>query len=1205
LKFQVLGPLVVEGDAGPIEVAGTRRKALLLRLLVSANYPVSDDRLAEDLWGDGPPSGVSSTLASHISLLRQLIGRGRITRRAGGYVLRVDDGELDATSFESRVDRGHRALKAGSAEAARRYFLEALGQWHGPALMDVEGAPWAQNERGRLEELRLTCQESLIEARLRLGHHRQVVAATEVAVAEHPLRERRWGQLMIALYRSNRQADALQAYQRLRTYLDEELGIGPSEELELLDKSIIAHDPGLEWQEDQSVIDLNIDDPKGDVWRSDARESSRFAGPMSLPLPERLALPPSIGVIGREREIGLIAKSITRVGEKDQREVLLISGEAGIGKTTLVAEAARTALDQGACVLFGHCEEDLATPYQLFAEALDFCIAEAPEDRLLVHLEEYAPELARLVPSLRRRFAWVPPSKATDSDAERYLLFAAVVGFLTELSRQQLVVLVLDDLQWADEGSLHMLRHLVAADHTNRLLLMGTYRDTERSTSGALMETLAALRRHREIHRIELGGLDESGVKTFMQATTGHALDDSALGLAWAVYCETDGNPFFVSELLRHLVDTGAINQGAGGTWVNVESLERTDLPDSVREVIGSRLLRLGADAQRVLSLAAAIGVEFDLELLRAASMVAENELLGILEAASAAALVREQLDASGRYNFVHAIIQRTLYEGLGPSRRAQAHRRIAEALEELCGDHPGIRVGELARQWSLANQPVDLARAINYSKLAGDAALEALAPIDANRYFEQAVGLFSQWQDPDPVLKIDLAIGLGIAQRQIGDPAFRRTLLDASNWAAERGDTERLVAAALSNDRGWVSTVGAMDGDKIRMLELLLEQLPADSTDRGLVLAALCSELAYGSSLERRQALSDEAMAIASAHGIAAITVRVLNHVFIPLLVPSLQNQSLARTAEALALAEEIGDPVLLNSAAVNRAVIAGRVGDIDELDRCIEIVTTMAERLGQANLNWEQLFIRTGRALIEGDTDRAELLSGQALTLGIDSGQPDAELIYGAQLMIVMLQRGRLGELIPLMDQWTAVTPDIDLGVVNGLRAHAHAEGDRVAEARECLAEFERSGFDLPVDGAWFTGMAGYAEAAIECGDPTFARPLFDRLEPWADQMSYTGSTVDGPVSHFLGGLSAVLGEYDDANSYFARSIAFSEGIGAKYFAARTEWRWGNMLVDRGSSGDVDRARALLTHAHEVAAAYGYGKIEERAGQCLSKLA
>ena len=923
----------------------------------------------------------------------------------------------------------------------------------------------------------------------------------------------------------------------------------------------------------------------------------------TIPLPGRLAVRPSVGVVGRDSEMQTMTDAVKRVAQGDGREVLLISGEAGLGKTTLVAEAARAAFDAGAVVLFGHCEEDLTNPYQLFAEALRHYVTHAPEDQLLAHVKEHGSELSRLVPALSSRIPDLPPSKATDTDTERYLLFAAVVGLLSKVSQDQPVVVVLDDLQWADRGSLLLLCHLTAAEQAMRVLVVGTYRDNELSQANALRETLGVLRRQSAVSRIELAGLDDSGVVSFLEAAAGQTLEDAGVSLAHAVYRETDGNPFFVSQVLRHLSEIGAIYQDATGRWAVDVSLEQMALPDSVREVIGGRVVRLGKDAERALSMAAVIGRDFDLDLLAKATNTSEDELLDILDAAAAVALVRELADAPGHYNFAHALIQHTLYEDLGLTRRARAHRQVGEALEALCGEHPGSRVGELARHWFSATQPIDLAKAISYSRQAGDAALSALAPADALRYYAQALDLYPQATDPDPVLGIDLAIGLGTAQRQTGDRAFRETLLGAARRAAELGDTERLVAAALANDRGILTTAGAVDADKVEVLELALARLPADHLDRALVLATLGSELAQGSPLDRRQALAAEALAIAESSDDDAIIVRVLNHIFLPLHVPSLLEESLARTADALVRAERLGDPLVLLWAADFRSIAAASAGDIEEIDRCIEIMGSMAEQLDQPTLNWLNTFIPAARAMIAGDTADAERLAAEALQIGTDGGQPDAATFFGVQLMSISIQRGNLNELIPLIE--LAIADNPGLPTLKATLAVAHAEGDRLDNAHRLLAQLAAANFDFPLDFAWLTGMTRCAQVAIECRDEESVRLLFDRLVPWAAQWTTSaGLASQGPVGHYLGGLATVLGHYDEADAYFAQSAAMSDRMGAKFFAALTDLMWGKMFAERKAPGDSERAREVLTKSHIAAAAHGYANVQRRATAALQDL-
>jgi class 3 adenylate cyclase/tetratricopeptide (TPR) repeat protein len=919
----------------------------------------------------------------------------------------------------------------------------------------------------------------------------------------------------------------------------------------------------------------------------------------SIPLPVRIAVRPAVGVVGREAEVQAMTDAAKRVAAREGREVLLISGEAGLGKTTLVAEVARSAFDTGACVVFGHCEEDLATPYQLFAEALGHYVTHAPEDQLVAHVGAHGSELSRLVPAMGSRFPDLPPSKAADSDAERYLLFAAVVGLFAAVSQHQPVVLVLDDLQWADKGSLLLLRHLAASDVPMRLLIVGTYRDSDLSNTHALVEVLANLRRLGGVSRIELAGLGDTGVMALMEAAAGHRLGDEAMRLAHAIYRETDGNPFFVTEVLRNLTETGAIRQDAEGRWVAEESLNAMALPDSVRDVIGARVLRLGSDAGRVLSVASVIGRDFDLDLLARTTKTTDDDLLDILEAAAAAALVREPTDASGRYTFAHAVIQHTLYEDMGPNRRARAHRQVAEALEDLYGDRREARVGELARHWLSATQPIDFTKAIGYSRQAGDAALAALAPADALRYYAQALDLCPQATGLNPVVGIDLAIGLGVAQRQTGDPAFRNTLIGAAHQAANVGDTPRLVAAALANNRGFVSAIGVVDVDKVEVLELALDRLPADAPDRALVLATLCQELQFGAVHDRRRALAEEAAAIARASGDDALLVRVFNLTF----DPSQVVQSVSWNEDALVLASKLGDPVQLFLAADRRAVAASSAGDIDEMDRCIEIMRSAVETLNQPSLTWVLTFVRATRAQIAGDTDRAEQLAEEALQIGTEGGEPDAGLIWGAQVLIVSLQRGTMGELVPFIMQAAADNPNIRTYVA--VLAMAYVEGDRLDEARHLLEEFAAKDFDLPINEEWLTGMVSYSGAAIHCRDPRYAGPLFDQLSPWADRWSTTlGPTVEGPVSHFLGGLATVLGRYDEADAYFAHSAASSARAHAKFFAAQTDLLWGKMHAERRAPGDVERARDLLTEAQTVAADSGYGNVERRATEQLKSL-
>jgi class 3 adenylate cyclase/tetratricopeptide (TPR) repeat protein len=918
------------------------------------------------------------------------------------------------------------------------------------------------------------------------------------------------------------------------------------------------------------------------------QESGDIASRISLP--SRLEIEAS-NFVGRGDELQLIDDAFSRVAAGPAREIVLISGEAGLGKTSLAASAARKSFERGATVLFGHCEEDLITPYQLFAETLRHYVTHAPEEELREHVAQHGSELVRIAPALAGRIPDLPPTKATDADSERSLLFAAVVGILAAASVEQPVLMLFDDIQWADKGSLLLLRHLAAVDRPMRLVVLATYRDNEVS---ALLDTLAALHRHTGVTRLNLQGLDDGEVLQYVEATGA----EDALGIARAVHNETDGNPFFVIELLRHLTETGAIAED--GRWVATHAIDSFSLPDSLREVIGARINRLGVESGRVLGVAAVIGRDFDFDLLARAAEISESPLLDILDQAREAALIQDLSDGSSHYQFAHALIQHALYQDLSAARRAVAHRHVARALEDLCGNRPELRIGELAHHWCYSPQRDDAPKAIGFAYQAANSALSALAPADALDYFATATELIGEHGLTDNSLELDVAIGHGVAQRQTGDAVFRTTLLDAGDRAAALGDTQRLTRAALANDRGWHSRSGDTDTEKVAQLELALQRLPPDAPERALVLGALCAELAFGSTLEHRQALADEALAIAKATGDDAVIVRTLNHMAFSLAVPSRLQSSLQWTAEALTRAERLGDPLPLYFAAMYRATSSIRANDIKEADRCFSIAGQLMRQLDLPPIRWEYTFHMSKRAQLAGDLAEAERLASEAVVIGDESGQPDAETCFGVQLAAVAWMRGTMGDLAPLLETMIETNPG--LPTIRASLAMAYAQAQRLDDAARILGEFADTNYLLPQDTAWLNGMTEYADAAIICGDRRFAHSLYGILEPWFDQFSSAGGlTAEGPVCLYLGGLATVLGRYDEAEEHLLRAADLCERNGMQFYAALTDLRRGQLLLNRSLEDDAEIARTLLTSAKDAASVNGYGSIEREADAAL----
>ena len=921
-----------------------------------------------------------------------------------------------------------------------------------------------------------------------------------------------------------------------------------------------------------------------------------------IPLPHRLVPRPEASFAGRRAEMATLIDSLARERAASRPAVVLITGEAGLGKTTLAFEAARAAHENGACVLFGHCEQELATPYQLFSRALEHYVRHAPEAHLRDHVAEHGSAIVRLAPSLARRIPDLPPTRATDPDSERFLLFAAVVGLLVDISSRSVIVAVLDDVQWADEASLALLRHLAATDQPIELLVIATGRDNELASSPALIETIGALQRLQSLTRLDLTGLEVDDVTSLMQSS-GFAIDDPAHELAAGLSRETDGNPFFVLEVLRHLVESGLVAAGPEGYVVSAGTATAEVLPSSLVDVIEARLARLGSNANRILSIAAVIGREFTVDLLAKATTEPIATVLDVLDDAAMASLVRESTEVPGRFGFAHALIQHALYERLSLSRRALAHREVALATEALFGEFRDDLAIGLARHWASTARAEDAERAIRYSCLAGDVALRALSPADALRLYEQALALIERPGGTDDILEIDVATGLGTAQRQTGNPAFRETLLDAARRAAHSSETARLVRAVLANSRGWYSASGLVDWDKVSLLELALDRLPASGRERALVLATLCSELAFSDSLGHRLALAEEALSMARAENDEATLVRILNLLVFPHLVPSLLERSLEWSAEALERAERVGDPLLLFSAALYRATVATRAGEIAEVDRCLGLASELVAELNQPSLNWEYTFHRAKRAQIAGHIEEAELLASTALQIGTECGEPDAATFFGVQYAVVAWQNGTMDVLAPIIEEMIAENPG--LPTIRASLAMAYGEGGHLDECRGVLRAFADNGYELRADTAWINGMTEYAEAAINLGEAEFCEALYDRLAPWSAQFSSAGGlTAEGPVSLVLGGLATVLERYDDAAVHLDAALEFTERNGAWFFAARAALLYGQLLAARGVAGEAARAHEYLRRAQSLAATRGYAGVERRASALLEAL-
>lgn len=919
-----------------------------------------------------------------------------------------------------------------------------------------------------------------------------------------------------------------------------------------------------------------------------------------IALPGRLSEVPPTRYVGRQAERTVLEELWEQAREGTLR-LALIGGEAGVGKTRLSTHLAVEAHRQGATVLYGRCDEDLGVPYQPWVEALRHFVQEAPPAVLRTHVERHGGELARLAPDLGKRVPELPPPRQSDPETERYLLYGAAAGLLEGAGESEPLVLILDDLHWADGPTLSLLRHVVAAGASMRVLVVGTYRDSDLSHDHPLAALLADLHREQGVERIKLAGLETADVLALMEAVAGHELDEDGRALAGEIARETAGNPFFAGELLRHLAESGATVQEDGGRWRLVGSVAELGLPQSVREVVGRRVERLGPDARIALSAAAVIGRDFDLGLLVEVVEFDEARLLDLLEQAVAASLLQESGERAGRFTFTHALVEHTLYEDLGRTRRTRLHQQVAEALEEQCGEEPGERLGELAAHWAAAVVSTDTAKALHYARQAAKRALAQLAPDEAVRWYRQALELHAQAAGGDRSERCELLIGLGEAQRQIGNPEFRQTLLDAAQLAQQLGDTDRLCRAVLANTRGFSSSIGVVDNERVQALEAASQALPDSDPRRAQILALLASELHWSGEPSRCRQLAAEAVETARAAGDPAALAHTLADVTWAIWVPDTLEERQRSIIELVDLAQRLDDPWLSSLAAFRGFGLGIEAGDRSLTESSLRTLRALAASVPQPHIRRIWLQFESVWALIQGDLQASEQQAIQAFEVGMAAGEPDALILFGGQLTAVRMLQGRLGE---LAEQAVQLAGEKDsLAAWRAAAALALTEGGRADEAREMLlAEDFQS---IPWDQAWSVTVAGWAVVCSRLRIVDRAAELYELLAPFSGQLAAPPSTVSGTLAWALGTLATTLERYEQAEGHFAAAAEIEESLGAPLFLARTRAAWARALIARGRPEDLDRAAPMLDQADDVATRLGAEGIAHEITECRAALA
>jgi len=835
---------------------------------------------------------------------------------------------------------------------------------------------------------------------------------------------------------------------------------------------------------------------------------------------------------GRRQQLDRLRAAVAA----SERHLLAISGDPGIGKTRLLGELARGAHADGAAVLYGRCPEEAIAPYQAFAEALRPLAA---EPGLAPLLGEGAPEPG-------------------DAAGARLRLFEAVSAALAATPGP--VLLALDDLHWADRPSLLLLGHLLRDTRPASLVVVATYRENELGRGHPLARALADLRRDRLVDRVALGGLDGAEAGQLIEGWVGA---EATAGRVSAVHDETGGNPFFIEEVLRHLFESGAL-RATDGHWHLARPVRELGVPESVREVIGRRLDRLGDEAVEVLETAAVIGPEFELEVLERAGPLRRDAVLDGLERAADANLIRSVADRAASWTFTHALIREALHDELSGLRRTRLHARVAEALAAL-----GADPGRLAHHGIEAAALVGADRAAGWAEAAGDAALAGLA-------YEEAADSYADALELVPG-QCEVMLALADALSRAGDPAAGAACDAVIATARELGDGELLGRATLVACGVGVTIVG-LDHGRIALLEEALAALGgAAPALRARLLARLAIALYYAPGRNRSGELSAQAVAVAREAGDSDALLAALNARHVGLWHPDGLEERFRVADEMIALAQAHGRREAELQGRNWRCVDLWEAGDHAGFEAEIAEHERLADDLRLPAFRWYAPMWQAALAARAGRREEALALAAAAGRAGELAGDPNGELFHEMIRYQLQIQTGEYsGEFVERAER----------------RLRDYVAGDAWApglcwvylergETEKATRLYERLVTEeVARDANWLVAMVDYSHVTAILGDVDRAAAFYEELLPFAGRRIAAGRAVydHGSVDYALGRFATTAGRPADAIAHFEAALVADEAVGARPWRVHTQVAFAQLL---SAVGDHARARELAAAA------------------------
>ena len=876
-----------------------------------------------------------------------------------------------------------------------------------------------------------------------------------------------------------------------------------------------------------------------------------------LPLPGPLRLTPAFPFAGRSRELGALQALLPRA-EGEGRRAALVAGEPGSGKSRLVRELAQAVVQDDALVLYGACDAVVRTPYGPFVEALEHLVRHHEELGLRAELGAAGAELARLLPELPALVGELPPRPAADPDTERHRLHSAVVDVLRAAGTRVPVLLVLEDVHWADAPTLLLVRHLVRAGADARMLLVATFRDAEAEVPAELSETLVDVHRTEGVVRVRLGGLSGGEVAEFVRLAAGV---EASAEVSAAIGELTEGNAFLVTELWRELLDADAVQVGSAGLEL-VRSIDELGTPETVREVVSQRLGRLAASTAEVLALAAVAGSEFELDTIRRASPLPEGALLDAVDEATRYGLLVESPGRGLAYRFAHELVRRAVTDRLSASRRAGLHLRVAEALEQTpARGEARARLATLAHHYA-QGAPVGAGdRAIAYNLLAAESAGAALAFDEAVDHLRTALELGI----PDQLERAAAYVELGRASHRAGRAADAlEAFEEAAGIARALSDPGLLAEAAIGFEEAcW--RPGIHDAGSIDRLVEAIDSLGEDNSEAHVrLLGGLARALDFRGEHERAAVARGEALDRARRRGDRATLGWVLAAAYWSRGMNTSEEIN-AMLAEALEIGDELGDVELHTEALAWLVPSYVSLGDHRSARRALERLFEAARRMSQPFHLHVAEHYASALALCDGDLAGSEAAALRSREWSQLLTGREASGTFGIQMFGVRREQGRLAELAPVV---RVLAADAHTTAWRPGLALVLAELGMEAEARSELERLAAEGLDGLRSSLWLASAVYLADACALVRDDRLAPVLYAELEPLAGSNVQVGHLVAcyGSADRHLGALAAILGEWDRAERHFEAALALNRALGARTWVAHTAFEYARMLVARG---------------------------------------